>query len=91
MAMDDAQMRTMMRGLTIGLAIYALGFVLPYLIEGPVGEWGSIGLTALSLVFMLVWALVVWRGFRWVKKTNRGLRRAKEHARDEKEKRMRMR
>jgi type VI protein secretion system component VasK len=91
MAMDDAQMRTMMRGLTIGLGIYALGFVAPFLLAGQTGQWVAIVLTGLSLAFMLTWSLLVWRGMRWTKKDNRGLRRAKTHAKEEREKRMRMR
>lgn len=88
--LDDEGMRTMMRGLTVGLAIYAAGFVAPYLIEGGAGEWISIVLTALSLLFMLGWTIATFRGYR-VGKKSRGERRAAKHRKEEREKRARMR
>lgn len=91
MALDDAQgSRTLFRGILIGFAIYALSFVVPYLIEGQMGQWVSFGLLGISMIFVLAWFIAVRRGFRVGKAPNKQELRAKEKMRAEREKKMKL-
>jgi hypothetical protein len=84
---DDSQgQRTMFIGILIGFAVYALSFVMPYLIEGSTGQWISLGLIAVSMVFTLGWFFATRRGFRVSKGPNRVERKLKETRADEREK-----
>jgi hypothetical protein len=86
-AIDDAQgQRTMFIGIIIGFAVYAVSFVVPYLIEGDMGRYISLGLIAISLTFTLVWFFRVRRGWRLTKGPNRMERKLKETRADEREK-----
>lgn len=83
--MDALEQRTLYVGLIIGLAAYAVGFVMPFLIEGDVGQWVSLGFTAVALLFVGVWFVAVKRGFR-IGGATRVEQRAKEKRRKEREK-----
>lgn len=85
-------MRTLFLGLMAGFLIYGLSFATKYVMDEPHATWWSIGLNLASIIFTLGWFLAVRRGFRLGAKggPNRGERRAKEHARLEREKKQRM-
>ena len=72
--MDQLQQRTMFIGLSIGLALYALGFVARWLLDPPVGDYVAIILTFLSMVVVVGFLVAVRRGFRLGKQTRQGKR-----------------
>lgn len=83
-------MRTLFLGLMAGFLIYGASFATRYFLPEPHATWWSIGLNLVSLLFTLGWFIAVKRGFRIGTAPNRGERRAKEHARAEKDKKQRM-
>lgn len=72
--MEQPEQRTLWIGIVIGLAVYALGFVAPYVIPGERGQWVSFVLILLSLGFTIGWFIAVKRGFRLGKQTRQGRR-----------------
>jgi len=88
--MDDSTgQRTMFVGFLIGFAFYALSFVMPFLVPGTIGQYASIALILVAMVFIVSWFIAVRRGFRITKAgagPNRAERRAKQHSEDEREK-----
>lgn len=91
MALDDAQgSRTLFRGILIGFAVYAVSFAVPYFIEGQLGQWVSLGLLAVSMIFVLAWFIAVRRGFRIGKAPNKQEVRAKEKMKAERAKKMKL-
>ena len=83
--MEDGGQRTLLIGVGIAFAIYALSVAVIWLVPGDRGYYVSIGLTLLSMVVILVWFLAVRRGWRLTKGPSRGQRRAKAHRDDDKE------
>jgi hypothetical protein len=61
---DSAGQRTMFVGFLIGFGVYSVSFALPYLVPGSTGQWASLVLVLVSLLFMLGWFIAVRRGFR---------------------------
>jgi hypothetical protein len=91
MAQDDAQgTRTLFTGIIIGFAVYALSFVAPFLIPDPNGQYVSIALLAVSMVFVVGWFIAWKRGFRVGKPANRLEKRAKEKQKAERQKKMKL-
>lgn len=89
--MDEQGSRTMFVGLLIAFGLYGLSFVLTATYrEAAWASWGSIALILVSVVFLAGWFLAVRRGFRVGKVKSRAVRRAQMHAKEEREKRMRM-
>lgn len=73
--MDQSEQRTLYVGLIIGLVIYALGFAVPFFVEGEAGQYVSLVVTFTSMAFVLGWFFAVRRrGFRLGKKTRQGRR-----------------
>ena len=89
--MDEAGSRTMFVGLVGAFVLYALSFVVVRAVPGDLGRWISIALVLASVGFLGGWFLAVRGGWRLGRPTNRGERRAKEKAREEREKRARLR
>ena len=83
-------MRTMFLGLMGGFLIYGASFATKYFFPEPQATYWALGLNLFSIVFTVGWFIAVKRGFRLGKSPNRGARRAKEHARAEKEKKQRL-
>lgn len=89
--MDEAGSRTMFVGLIIAFALYGLSFVVTAVYrERAWVNWVSIGLILASVVFLAGWFLAVRGGFRLAKTKSRAERRAAMHAKEEREKRMRL-
>lgn len=85
--MDDATgARTMFVGVLIGFAVYALSFVVPFLVPGRTGQWVSVALIVVSMIFIIGWFFATRRGFRVTKAPTRMDRRLKERQLDEREK-----
>lgn len=74
--MDQLEQRTLFIGLVIGLVVYAISFVLPFIIEGEQGQTISLVLILLSLGFTIGWFIAVKRGWR-LGRTTRQQRRLK--------------
>lgn len=83
-------MRTLFLGLMGGFLIYGASFATKYVLPEPHATWWSLGLNVLSIAFTIGWYVAVRRGFRLGTTPNRGARRAKEHARAEKDKKQRL-
>jgi energy-coupling factor transporter transmembrane protein EcfT len=89
--MDEQGSRTMFVGLIIAFALYGLSFVVTAVYGRYVwASWVSIGLILVSVLFLGVWFLSVRGGFRIGKQKSRAARRAAMHAKEEREKRMRL-
>ncbi|HUR68468.1 MAG TPA: hypothetical protein VM370_04420 [Candidatus Thermoplasmatota archaeon] len=89
--MDEQGSRTMFVGLIIAFAIYAVSFVVQAVYRAYAwASWLSIALILVSVVFLGAWFLAVRGGFRVGKAKSRASRRAEMHAKEEKEKRMRL-
>lgn len=92
--MDDRQRSTLFKGLVIALGVYSLSWIVPWVLRGRLPDetvaWLAFALNAAALLFAAVWFLMVYRGYRIGKPVSRSERRAKEHAREEREKRMRL-
>lgn len=89
--MDEAGSRTMFVGLLISFAVYGLSIVVSAVYREQVWAIGlNIALTLTSVVFLAGWFFAVRRGFRLGKNKSRAERRAKMHAKEEREKRMRL-
>jgi len=83
---DDALLRTLFVGMVAAFMVYALGFAFLYVFPGSVGFWLNLACLAGSLLFVGGWLLAVKRGFRVGKPSTKQELRAKERARQEKEK-----
>lgn len=89
---DESASRTMSMGLLGSVFIYGLSLVVIPLFPGSTGRIASIALIAVSLLFLTGWFFAVRAGFRLVgRKGSRAERRARDHKRHEREKRMRLR
>jgi hypothetical protein len=88
--MDEQGSRTMFVGLIISFALYGVSFVIPAVYDEAWSNWVSMGLILTSVLFLLGWFLAVRGGFRLGKQKSRAKRRAEMHAKEEKEKRMRL-
>lgn len=74
---DAAAQRTLFLGMVAGFAMYALGILLGWLVDGDLGMVLELTLIGGSIVFIVVWFVAVKRGFRLLKQ-NRRQRRARE-------------
>lgn len=83
-------MRTLFLGLMGGFLLYGASFATKYVLPEPHATYWSIGLNIASIVLTVGWFIAVKRGFRVGRTPNRGARRAKAHARAEKDKKQRM-
>ena len=88
--MDQQGMRTLFLGLMGGFLLYGASYTPRYFMPEPQATYWSLGLNLVSVTFTVAWFIAVRRGFRLGRSPNRGARRAKEHARAEKEKKQRM-
>lgn len=89
--LDELGQRTMFVGLIIAFALYGMSFVVTALYRSYAwANWLSIGLILGSVVFLGIWFLAVRGGFRLGKAKSRAQRRAAMHAKEEKEKRIRL-
>lgn len=89
--LDELGQRTMFVGLIIAFALYGLSFVVTAVYRRyEWANWASIVLILGSVLFLGVWFLAVRGGFRLGKPKSRAQRRAAMHAKDEKEKRIRL-
>lgn len=89
--MDEQGSRTMFIGLIIAFALYGASFVVTAIYSRySWASWLSIGLILVSVVFLGAWFLAVRGGYRVGKTKSRAQRRAKMHAKEEREKRMRL-
>ena len=89
--MDEQGSRTMFVGLIIAFALYGLSFVVTAVYrDASWAAWLSIGLILASVLFLGAWFVAVRSGFRMGKAKSRAERRAKMHAKEEREKRMRL-
>ena len=89
--LDEAGSRTMFVGLIIAFALYGLSFVVTAVYKAYAwANWISIGLILVSVLFLGGWFLAVRGGFRIGKQRSRAQRRAAMHAKEEREKRMRL-
>ena len=89
--LDELGQRTMFVGLIIAFALYGLSFVITAVYrERAWANWASIGLILASVAFLGIWFLSVRGGFRLGKAKSRAQRRAAMHAKEEREKRIRL-
>lgn len=88
--LDEQGQKTLFVGLLLSGGLYLAAIFAPRFAGPDFGAWLSLALMMIALVMMVSWFLAVRGGFRLGKPKSRGERRAKMHAKQEKEKRMRL-